>query len=189
MTEKNNILSKIYFDPRDPGSLGGINKLLKSAKKIDHSIKIKDVKEFLSTVDAYTLHRDKRRRFPRNRYILKGIDDLWQADLADLVSIAGSNQGYKYLLVVIDCFSKFLWVEAIKSKTALDVLDALKLILQRSSPRKPKNWQVDKGTEFQNVKMKDFMLNKGIKILQNSKPGYESCLCRACHKDFERSNI
>ena len=74
------------------------------------------------------LHGPGRRRYPRSRTIIKGLDVLWQADLADLQAFARDNGGYKYILVVIDCFSKYLWLRAVKDKSGPNVSHAMRML-------------------------------------------------------------
>ena len=54
-----------------------------------------------------------------------GIDDQWDADLASSVHDADENDGYKYLLVVIDIFSHYAWIEPIKLKQLEKLLEHL----------------------------------------------------------------
>ena len=102
------VLSKIYHDSHDPGSLGGVERLLQRARQ-PHvpGVKRKTVQEYLTSKQAYTLHKPARRRLIRNHTYVAGIDALWQADLADMQGIARQNGGMRYLLTVIDVFSKF----------------------------------------------------------------------------------
>lgn len=97
------------------------------------------------------LHAQARKNFVRRRVIMKGIDDLWQADLVEMGNYSTINNGYRYLLTVIDTFSKYAWAESTKTKNAADVSEAFKRIL--SLGRIPKNLQTDDGKEFFN---KDF---------------------------------
>lgn len=99
------------------------------------------------------LHRSARRNFKRRRVIMKGIDDLWQADLVEMQPYAKLNHGYRYLLVVIDTFSKFAWVVPCKTKNALDVSKSFQSILN-TSKRSPTNLHTDNGTEFYNKNFK-----------------------------------
>lgn len=75
------------------------------------------------------LHSQARKKFLRRRVIMKGIDDLWQADLVEMGNYSAYNRGYRYMLTVIDTFSKYAWAESIKSKAASEVFIALKKIL------------------------------------------------------------
>lgn len=99
------------------------------------------------------IHRDARRNFLRRPVILKGIDDLWQADLIDFRSLKTYNGGHVFILVVIDCFSKYAWVKPLKTKNQFEVTNAFRSILQ-STNRHPNNLQTDKGTEFFNNSFK-----------------------------------
>jgi len=103
---------------------------------------------YLIGQEAYTLHKDVRKRFVRRKTLSKGIGDLFQADLVDLTNISFSNDGVRYLLTCIDVFSKKAWAVAIRQKTASAVAKAFESILL-SSPT-PRMLQTDKGTEFLN---------------------------------------
>lgn len=106
------------------------------------------------------LHKPIRRNFKRRRVILKGINDLWQADLVEMIPYSTNNRGFKYLLTVIDTFSKFAWALPVKTKSASDVTAAMSKILSKQTP---KNLQTDHGKEFYNVNfqklMKKFSIN------------------------------
>ncbi|TAK97480.1 MAG: hypothetical protein EPO08_21245, partial [Rhodospirillaceae bacterium] len=123
-------LKTIYHDPSDPGSLGGVERLLRRAKQVKVSgVNREAVENFLHAEQAYTLHKPARRHYVRNHIYVAGIDAQWQADLADMQGIARRNDGMRYLLTVIDVFSKFAWVEAVKSKDAATVSAAFRLVL------------------------------------------------------------
>ena len=71
--------------------------------------------------------------------------------MADMQALAIENQGYRYLLTVIDVFSKYAWVIPVKNKSAAVILQAFKDLLESSAkPRKPKRIQTDAGKEFLN---------------------------------------
>lgn len=53
------------------------------------------------------LHKPARKNYPRRHVDIRGLDETWQADLVDMSSYARENNKYKYLLTVIDIFSKF----------------------------------------------------------------------------------
>lgn len=95
------------------------------------------------------LHRCARRNFRRRRTIIKGYGDLWQLDMAEMQSFACDNMGYRYILVAIDCFSKYVWCRPVKNKTGTQVTLAMKSIFQESGYT-PRNLQSDNGTEFYN---------------------------------------
>lgn len=106
------------------------------------------------------LHRPARKTYPRRHVITKGIDDLWQVDLVEMIPYARTNKGYKYLLTVIDVFSKYAWAEPVKTKSADNVTTAMLKIFKLG--RVPKNIQSDHGKEFYNSKFKKLMSDYGI---------------------------
>ena len=105
-----NVLKKICFDPENAGSFGGIKPLLSQARKSSSCTISKDfVKKWLSNVPAYSLHKPAFKHFPRLRYIVSKPFEQFQADLMDLGSLIKFNDGYRYLLVVIDIFTRKAW--------------------------------------------------------------------------------
>ncbi|RWR99203.1 hypothetical protein B4U79_05222, partial [Dinothrombium tinctorium] len=120
-------------------------KLFREARNIAPAITFHDVNQWLSTQPTYTLHKTARKRFERNKIIVSGIDEQWQADLADVSSFSSLNKGFKYLLCVIDVFSKFAWVIPIKNKKPVSIVNAFIKIFRK---RKPLYLQTDKGKEF-----------------------------------------
>jgi hypothetical protein len=69
------------------------------------------------TLVTYTLHKPTRRRFPRRRVVVYGIDYQWKADLVHLTKLSSYNKGFKYLLTCIDVLSRYPWVVPLTDKT------------------------------------------------------------------------
>lgn len=65
------------------------------------------------------IRKQKRINFKRQRVIIKGLNDLFQADLVDMKEYARESKGFYYILIVIDCFSKYVWVVPLKTKTGV----------------------------------------------------------------------
>ena len=86
---------------RSPGSFGSVRNLQRYSGRSEH-----EIKKFLRSQDAYTLHKSRRVRFPRRKTYSKGIGDLFQIDLVDLSSLSSFNDGMRYLLTCIDISSK-----------------------------------------------------------------------------------
>lgn len=107
------------------------------------------------------LHKPVRKNFSRLHVKIKGIDDLWQADLVEMIQYAKDNDNFKYLLTVIDTFSKFAWAVPIKTKTSQAVTAAFSEIFAQSK-RIPRNLQTDMGTEFYNKYFKQLMKQNNI---------------------------
>ena len=137
-----------YFDAKAPGSYGGVDSLYKLMKERGHKVTKKQVKEWLASQDTYSLHKPTRRRFTRRKIYSRGIDYLWQADLVDMGHLAADNDGYRYLLTIIDVFSKQAWALKLKNKDARSVTNAFDRVF---STRKPFKLNTDKGKEFVNI--------------------------------------
>ena len=110
---------------------------------------------------ANELHQPIRRQFPKRRVVSYGIDNIWAADLVEMGKFSKWNKGIKYLLMVIDVFSKFGWIRPLKDKRGQSVADAFRSIFRE---RKPKMLWTDKGSEFFNGIMKDLLHKNGIKL-------------------------
>ena len=118
--------------------------------------------EYLRGQQAYTLHKPARRHYKRNTTYVAGIDAQWQADLADMQGVARQNDGMRYILTIIDVFSKFAWAKPVRSKDAVTVADGFRRVLHEAAPRKPKRLQTDEGKEFFNEKFAALMRRHGI---------------------------
>ena len=91
-----------------------------------------------------------------------GIDEIWAADLVQMGKFSKWNNGVRYLLMSIDVFSKFGWIEHLKNKKAESIVEAFNKILKTS--RKPKYLWSDKGLEFWNRDFKKLLDEKGISL-------------------------
>ncbi|KAF0032217.1 hypothetical protein F2P81_014507 [Scophthalmus maximus] len=98
---------RVYYDPSHPGSLGGVERLCRALKdetgeKVDKA----RVKDFLSEEDTYMLHKPARIHFPRNSVFVPRPLNQFQADLCDMQALSKYNDGFNYLLIVIDVLTK-----------------------------------------------------------------------------------
>ena len=103
------------------------------------------------------------RKFDREKIITYHVDDIWSADLIDKSNISKYNKGYKFILTVIDIFSKYAWAIALKNKNANTVTEAFSSILEKSQ-RKPGKLWTDKGKEFYNNTFLTFLHKNNIEI-------------------------
>ena len=153
-------VASIYLDPSQPASFGGLDAVYRAVKeKGKNKISRKQVRDWLSQQDVYTLHKPARRRYKRSRVIVPGIDAQFQADLVDLQNLSRYNKGYKYLLTCIDIFSKYPWVP-LKSKQGQELVKAFQKIL--STGRKPSKLQTYQGTEFLNRVFQTYLRDNNI---------------------------
>ena len=107
------------------------------------------------------LHKPVRRRFDKRTVFAKQVDDIWTADLVDMSSFSRSNKGYKYLLTVIDVFSKYGWIVPLKTKTDKDVAQAFRKLFLGGPPSRL--W-TDKGTEFYNQQLTAVLVANNVTL-------------------------
>jgi hypothetical protein len=156
-------LRSVYFDPSHPASYQSPLRLYKFVKTDgEFSIALKQIKEWLQRQESYSLNRNVLRNFQRSRVIVTGIDDQWEADLADMQTYAAENDGYKYLLPVIDVFSRYVWIQPLKSKESKDIIQAFKRILDNDDERHPRRLRTDAARDFTSSKFKEFMKKEKI---------------------------
>ena len=106
---------------------------------------------------------------PKKNYITNKtdvyyIDDIWSLDILDLKDYGPkNNRGYRYVLVVIDNFSKYGWTIPLKNKNAQIIKDSFENILI-SSKRKPNLIETDRGKEFYKNIFQSFLNKNSIKF-------------------------
>lgn len=138
-------LKAIYYDPKHPGGFAGPQKLYKVVQSEGKfKIGMHRIRRFLHDQESYSLHKPVRRRFQRNHIVSAGKDDLWMADLIDMVKYASWNDGFNYILLIIDTFSKCVWLQPHKYKTGDEVAKALQDIFNKYGSTPAKLW-TDRG--------------------------------------------
>ena len=147
-------LSKVYYDPKQQGSFGGVDKLHKRFPKKSK----KHIKDWLASQLTYTLHKPIKRKFPTVKYKTSGPNDLWQMDLMEMIPYAVKNKGNKYILTCIDVYSRFARALPVKKKDGESLVEAISKMLKSTVPR---HIQTDLGKEFYNKKVRElFEKNK-----------------------------
>ena len=96
---------------------------------------------------AEELHKPIIRTFNKRKVQSPFIDNIWLADLADMQLISKFNERFRFLLCVIDIYTKYAWVIPLKDKKGITITDAFQKMLKKSN-RKPNKIWVDKGSEF-----------------------------------------
>ena len=136
-------LRKNYLNPKSGVSFSGVNRIYNFYNKV---IPIKEIKEFLSSNNSYTLHsKSFKKRF--NPSFIKYKGQQMQADLIDVGNLSRENNGIKFLLTIICSFTKKAWIYPIKSKKSDVVLHAFKTLLKRIV-KVPRSVLTDAGGEF-----------------------------------------
>ena len=102
---------------------------------------------------AEELHKPIIRNFNKRKVHSPFIDNIWGEDLADFQLISKFNKGFRFLLCVIDIYSNYTWVIALKEQKRITITNVFQKILDESNCKPNKIW-VDKGSEFCNRSMK-----------------------------------
>ena len=111
-----------------------------------------------------TFSKPPKKTYPTNKTDVYRIDDIWSLDLLDLKDYdPENNRGERYVLVIIDNFSKFGRTITLKSKNAQIIKDSFENILI-SSKRKPNVIATDRGKAFYNNIFQDFLNKNNIKL-------------------------
>ena len=153
-------LLNLYLDPSSPAGFRGPEALYQEAKKVLPRVSKRQISEFILTQSSYTKHRQYRPVKRYRRVMTKGIRYLWQIDLLDFSTVRYTrvNSGYRFILCIIDTFSKQLWTFPLKHKNATAVHDAMFFLLLPRYQR-PQKIQADEGTEFFNQRF-ETLLNR-----------------------------
>ena len=120
----------------------------------------KNIKIFVNEIYS----KPPKKNYPTNKTDVYFIDDIWSLDILDLKDYGPeNNRGYRYVLIIIDKFSKFGWTLPLKNSNAQTIKDSFENILINSK-RKPNLIETGCGKEFYNNIFQDFLNKNNIKI-------------------------
>ena len=120
----------------------------------------KNIKNFIKEIFS----KPPKKNYPTNKTNVYYFDDTWSLDILDLKDYGPENdRNYRYVLVIIDNFSKYAWTVPLKNKNARTIKDSFEKILIISK-RKPNLIETDRGKEFYNNVFQDFLNKNNIKL-------------------------
>lgn len=142
---------------------------------------------------ADELHKPIRHKFLKRKVVSKTVDDIWTADLVEMIPLAKFNKGFKYLLMVIDVFSKYGWIVPLKTKNGATVTNAFKELFKKTTKdgtggkrRVPTRLWTDKGKEFYNKSMKE-LLAKNHVVLYSTENEEKSSVAERWNRTMKRN--
>jgi len=148
-----------YTNISKAGAFGGADQFAR-AQEIRHKDAAKELQEYL----AYVLHLPAKRNFLRRQVYVSGPGQAFEMDLADLgKKRSRNNLKQKYLLVMIDKFSRKAWIESTSGKTGPKVATAIRKILKRCG-KMPRKIHSDYGREFYNHWVEKMLAEWDIKL-------------------------
>ena len=158
------LLRKLYYNPKHEAGFGSLNSLVAASK-----LKRSDVEAWLKKQPTYTLHKRKRQHIkPLYPYRVSGQHVQFQADLVDYSKYEKWNRGFKFILMILDIFSRKAWAFPLKSKRGKEVAEILDALF-RSIPT-PQRLQVDEGKEFYNRDVKQVLSKDNIELFSIFSP-------------------
>ena len=126
---------------------------------------------------AENIHKPIIRKFEKRKVHSSFVDNIWGFELADMKLISKFNKGLKFLLGVIDVYSKHVWVTPLKDKESTTITNAFQTNFNESN-RKPNEIWIEKGIKFCNRSMKSFLQNNDIERYSTRNEGKSDMLER-----------
>ena len=187
--EDEKYLNDLYYNTNNETAYGGKTKLWKHIQQFNPKISRKTFDEWISKQDTITTHGPVRKNFPRKKIVTRGINDIWDADLMDMKGLEKDNDGFKYIGIFIDIFSRKLYAIPMKDKTTTATKEAFKEALRKAGDGIPNKFRSDDGKEFVGKEMKDYLADKEIyqQVARNdTKANYAERVIRTLKKKIYR---
>ena len=158
----NSYLKSIYYDPAHPAGYAGGEKVYQAIKaERKYKVTRKRLMAWLRLQNAYTTFKPVRRRFKRPRLIVSDRDQQWDCDTLNMTYFKDYNNGYAYILICIDIFTRYLITRPLQSLRGAHIKEVFNDIF--SLNEKPQTIRTDRGSEFMNELMGAYFNNKKIK--------------------------
>ena len=119
---------------------------------------------------AEELHKPIIRKFKKRKVCATFKDNIWGVDLADMQLLSKYNKAIRFLLCVVDIFSKCAWVVPLKDKKSISIAKVFQIILKQSNRKSNKIW-VDKGSELYNAYFKKWLRDNDIVMYSTHNEG------------------
>ena len=123
----------------------------------------KEIDNVLNSSNTYTLYKEHRKPKHHIPTITHGKRFLFQADtifMSNDDKIVSLNKGFKYILAIIDCFTRYAWTFPLKNIKCATVIECFNKLF--SQTEKPLSLYTDRGNEFKCKEFKSFMKQEGI---------------------------
>ena len=116
---------------KGPAAFGSVKNLTNASQ-----LSPKKSKKFLRSQSSHTKYGLFRKTYPRLKVIVNDINEIWSLDLAYVDKLAKYNRGVRYFLVAVDCLSRYLRVEPLKTKYAKETTEAFKKMIKQNNQKK-----------------------------------------------------
>ena len=156
-----NIIVSNYLNPSHPTAFSSTANI---KRFYGNKFGEKTIAKALASIDTYTLHREYKKPKYRNPIYVYSLREHIQMDLIDMALYKNHNDGITFIMVAVDAFSKKAWVKPMINKSANVSLEKIKELVQEIQPPM-KALFLDRGTEFKNKKVQDFLREQNIKMI------------------------
>lgn len=156
---KNEIIKEIYLEY---GLGAGIKTLYELVSRKYLNISRKDIESILKSQSNYQIAQKKPKQINR-KHFATDINKIWNMDLIDLSNYKSKNSQYRYVMTIVDTFSKYVFLEKLKNKTDEAVKSALSNICCFKARAFSRVLISDNGREFRNNIMEAFCQSHNIK--------------------------
>ena len=148
-------LRDVYYNTSNGGAYQSAEKIYQTLKKINRGNvpSLYKIRRWLEKIDDYNLQKPVKRKIKRVKLIVSEPFEQYDADLMDVSNIAKDNDNIRFLLVVIDIFTRFLWILPLKNKSGKTVAEAFERVFRHG--KIPLKVSTDAGTEFKNKDIKN----------------------------------
>ena len=152
---------KDWTTPGHPLCFAGLSTIV---RYYNYKVPIPKIKQALSSIDAYTTYYESKKTSVSNPYYIYKKRQQFQMDLISIEDFWRNNKGSRYLLAVIDSYTKKAWVRPLVSKNAKVFLEAFNDIIN-SAVVPPTTLISDKGTEMKNKLFTGWCSSQNIKLI------------------------
>ena len=173
----NDYLKSLYHNITLPSSFSSKQKLYNAAKeKFGSKISMHDINHFLKGEKSYTKHDNVPRTFRKRQVMVSRPGVLLSCDLADMQHISQYNSDIRYLLFLIDCFSRKLEIIPLNNKKGSSVANGIESFLKKSNHNYLLMWS-DEGSDFYNKNVLKVCKKYNIKMYHVLNRRHKACIC------------
>ena len=144
-----------------PISFSGISKIYEYYNK---QISRKEIERILSTIPTYTKYKQRKKSNLHNPFFIYYLHQQWQIDVTYIIDLGKYNDNILYLLIVMECFSRKIFVVPMKSRTSKDVVKCFTKIHLHVGYT-PHTIYVDQGSEFNSIIFKNYCNQHNITLI------------------------
>lgn len=187
-------LQELYVTPGHPVAFSSPGAIY---RYFDGDLPLNDIREALQGIHAYAAHREYKQPHTYNPFYVYQRRTRFQADLIDVLPLRAANRGFGYLLVIIDIFSRKVWVMPLKRKDRFTTAQALRAWLttldadsgawttDARQQRRQRYLFTDRGREFVNAEVQKLLDEFNVKFNTSKRGLNKAALAERVNKTLQ----